>query len=106
MSCDCTVISGPALVVWRGYAFRTKGDVTINKETTLTPVTVDSAGVTDQRVNLVRHTINFTPSGTIDDINSLFADYAFATAERQPGQSLFKWSSLAITDINKINFLV
>jgi hypothetical protein len=98
MACDCTVISGPALVTWRGYSFRTKGDVTIAKETTLTPVTVDSAGVTDQRVNLVRHTIGFTPAGSVDDISSLFADFgASVTTERQPGQSLFKWSSLAIT---------
>jgi hypothetical protein len=97
MSCDCTVISGPALVGWRGYWFRSKGDVTITKETTLTPVTVDSAGVTDQRVNLVRHTIGFTPAGTLDDITTLFADYALVAAERQPGQSLFKWNSAAIT---------
>ena len=98
MSCDCTVISGPCLVGWRGGWFRSKGDVVITKETTLTPVTVDSAGITDQRVNTVRHTIGFTPSGTLTDISSLLADYvAPLTAERQPGQSLFKWSSLAIT---------
>jgi len=97
MSCDCTVISGPCLVGWRGYWFRSKGDVTITKETTLTPVTVDSAGVTDQRVNLVRHTIGFTPSGTITDFTSLFADYGIVSNERQPGQSLFKWASAAIT---------
>ena len=97
MACDCTVISGPALIGWRGYWFRSKGDVTITKETTLTPVTVDSAGVTDQRVNLVRHTIGFTPSGTVTDFTSLFADYGLVTNERQPGQSLFKWSSLTIT---------
>jgi len=97
MSCDCTVISGPCLVGWRGYWFRSKGDVVITKETTLTPVTVDSAGVTDQRVNLVRHTIGFTPSGTITDFTSLFADYGIVSNERQPGQSLFKWASAAIT---------
>jgi hypothetical protein len=95
MACDCTVISGPALVGWRGYWFRSKGDVTITKETTLTPVTVDSAGVTDQRVNTVRHTIGFTPSGTISDIEAILADYI--GSERQPGQSLFKWASAAIT---------
>jgi hypothetical protein len=95
MSCDCTVISGPALVGWRGYWFRSKGDVVITKETTLTPVTVDSAGVTDQRVNLVRHTIGFTPAGTLSDITTTLADYL--STERQPGQSLFKWASLAIT---------
>jgi hypothetical protein len=97
MSCDCTVISGPCLIGWRNYWYRSKGDVTITKETTLTPVTVDSAGVTDQRVNLVRHTIGFTPAGTVTDITNLFADYGVATDERQPGQSLFKWASLAIT---------
>ena len=98
MACDCTVISGPALVGWRGYWFRSKGDVTITKETTLTPVTVDSAGVTDQRVNTVRHTIGFTPSSSLSDTSSMLADYvAPLTAERQPGQSLFKWASAAIT---------
>lgn len=97
MSCDCETISGPALIVWRGYAARTKGDVTIAKETTLTPVVVDSFGTVDQRVNTVRHLISFTPSGTIDDIGAFLADYAFSTAERQSGQSLFKWASLAIT---------
>ena len=95
MSCDCTVISGPCLVGWRGYWFRSKGDVTITKETTLTPVTVDSAGVTDQRVNTVRHTVGFTPAGTLSDITSILADYL--STERQPGQSLFKWQSSAIT---------
>jgi hypothetical protein len=97
MSCDCETISGPALIIWRNYSCRTKGDVTIAKETTLTPVMVDSFGAVDQRVNTVRHLISFTPSGTIDDINAFLADYAFAVTERQPGQSLFKWSSLAIT---------
>jgi hypothetical protein len=31
------------------------------------------------------------------DIQTLFADYGVATNERQPGQSLFKWNSAAIT---------
>jgi hypothetical protein len=70
--------------------------VVINKETTLTPVTVDSAGITDQRVNLVRHTIQFTPSGMWDDISLLLNNFGVDT-EYQPGQSLFKWSSTAIT---------
>jgi hypothetical protein len=96
MSCDCTVISGPALVRWRGRSYRSQGDVVINKETTLTPVTVDSAGITDQRVNLVRHTIQFTPSGMFDDISLLLQNFGIDT-EYQPGQSLFKWSSTAIT---------
>jgi hypothetical protein len=95
MSCDCTVISGPCLIGWRNYWYRSKGDVTITKETTLTPVTVDSAGVTDQRVNTVRHTIGFTPAGTLSDITGILADYL--STERQPGQSLFKWASIAIT---------
>ena len=104
MACDCTVISGPALVGWRGYWFRSKGDVTITKETTLTPVTVDSAGVTDQRVNTVRHTIAFTPSGMIaqnetanTDFAILLNTYTSASTEPKPGQSLFKWDSAAIT---------
>lgn len=98
MSCDCTVISGPALVGWRGYWFRSKGDVVINKETTLTAVTVDSAGLTDQRVDLVRHTVQFTPSGTIDDLTSIFAGIGYGVgSEPQPGQSLFRWASAAIT---------
>jgi hypothetical protein len=97
MSCDCTVISGPALVGWRGYWFRSKGDVTITKETTLSPVTVDSAGITDQRVNLVRHTVSFTPSGTTDDLTKLLEPFAVGGGEPQPGQSLFKWASAAIT---------
>jgi len=97
MSCDCTVISGPALVGWRGYFFRSKGDVTITKETTLSPVTVDSAGITDQRVNLVRHTVSFTPSGTTDDLTKLLEPFAVGGGEPQPGQSLFKWASAAIT---------
>jgi hypothetical protein len=96
MSCDCTVISGPALVGWRGHWFRSQGDVTINKETTLTPVTVDSAGITDQRVNLVRHTVQFTPSGMWDDIALLLENFGVDN-EYQPGQSLFRWSSTAIT---------
>jgi hypothetical protein len=59
---------------------------------------VDSAGVTDQRVNTVRHTIGFTPAGTLSDISSILQDYgATVTTERQPGQSLFKWVSAAIT---------
>jgi hypothetical protein len=70
--------------------------VVINKETTLTPVTVDSAGITDQRVNLVRHTIQLTPSGMWDDISLLLKNFGVDT-EYQPGQSLFKWSSTAIT---------
>jgi hypothetical protein len=97
MSCDCTVISGPALVGWRGYWFRSKGDVTITKETTLSPVTVDSAGITDQRVNLVRYTIGFTPAGTTDDLTKLLESFAVGGGEPQPGQSLFKWASAAIT---------
>ncbi len=104
MSCDCTVISGPALVGWRGYWFRSKGDVTITKETTLTPVTVDSFGVTDQRVNTVRHSIAFTPSGMIaqnetanTDFAILLNTYTSASTEPKPGQSLFKWDSAAIT---------
>lgn len=104
MSCDCTVISGPCLVGWRGYWFRSKGDVTITKETTLTPVTVDSAGITDQRVNTVRHTIAFTPSGMIaqnetatTDFSILLNTYTSASTEPKPGQSLFKWDSAAIT---------
>jgi hypothetical protein len=97
MSCDCTVISGPALVGWRGYWFRSKGDVTITKETTLSPVTVDSAGITDQRVNLVRYTVSFTPSGTTDDLTKLLEPFAVGGGEPQPGQSLFKWASAAIT---------
>jgi len=104
MSCDCTVISGPALVGWRGYWFRSKGDVVITKETTLTPVTVDSFGVTDQRVNTVRHTVSFTPSGMIaqnetanTDFATLLNTYTSASTEPKPGQSLFKWDSAAIT---------
>ncbi len=105
MSCDCTVISGPCLVGWRGYWFRSKGDVVITKETTLTPVTVDSFGVTDQRVNTVRHTIAFTPSGMIaknesppaTDFSILIEPYADAATEPKPGQSLFRWDSTAIT---------
>jgi hypothetical protein len=104
MSCDCTVISGPALVGWRGYWFRSQGDVTINKETTLTPITVDSAGITDQRVNLVRHTVQFTPSGMVsaasaatNDLNTLLSRFTSAVTEPQPGQSLFRWDSLAIS---------
>jgi hypothetical protein len=104
MSCDCTVISGPALIGWRGYWFRSKGDVTITKETTLTPVTVDSLGVTDQRVNTVRHTVSFTPSGMIaqnetatTDFSTLLNTYTSASTEPKPGQSLFKWDSAAIT---------
>jgi hypothetical protein len=104
MSCDCTVISGPALVGWRGYWFRSKGDVVITKETTLTPVTVDSLGVTDQRVNTVRHTVSFTPSGMIaqnetanTDFATLLNTYTSASTEPKPGQSLFKWDSAAIT---------
>lgn len=96
MSCDCTVISGPALVKWRGRSYRSKGDVTITKETTLSPVTVDSAGVTDQRVNLVRHTIGFTPSGMWDDITTLLENFG-VDVDYQPGQSLFKWATTAIT---------
>lgn len=96
MSCDCTVISGPALVKWRGRSYRSKGDVTITKETTLSPVTVDSAGVTDQRVNLVRHTVSFTPSGMWDDITTLLENFG-VDVDYQPGQSLFKWASTAIT---------
>ena len=96
MSCDCTVISGPALVKWRGRSYRSKGDVTITKETTLSPVTVDSAGITDQRVNLVRHTVSFTPSGMWDDISTLLENFGVDT-DYQPGQSLFKWDSTAIT---------
>lgn len=96
MSCDCTVISGPALVKWRGRSYRSKGDVTITKETTLSPVTVDSAGVTDQRVNLVRHTVSFTPSGMWDDITALLENFGVDT-DYQPGQSLFKWATTAIT---------
>lgn len=96
MSCDCTVISGPALVKWRGRSYRSKGDVTITKETTLSPVTVDSAGVTDQRVNLVRHTISLTPSGMWDDITALLENFGVDT-DYQPGQSLFKWATTAIT---------
>lgn len=95
-SCDCTVISGPALVKWGAKSYRSKGDVTITKETTLTPVTVDSAGVTDQRVNLVRHTISFTPSGMWDDVSTLFEDFGIDT-EFQPGQSLFKWNTVNIS---------
>lgn len=97
MSCDCTVISGPALVGWRGYWFRSKGDVTITKETTLTPVTIDSAGITDQRVNLVRYTIGFTPSGTTDDLTKLLEPFAVGGSEPQPGQSLFKWQTVNIS---------
>jgi hypothetical protein len=95
-TCDCTVISGPCGIRWRGRFYRSQGDVVINKETTLTPVTVDSAGITDQRVNLVRHTIQFTPSGMWDDISLLLNNFGVDT-EYQPGQSLFKWSSTAIT---------
>jgi hypothetical protein len=104
MSCDCTVISGPALVGWRGYWFRSQGDVAINKETTLTPITVDSAGITDQRVNLVRHTVQFTPSGMVsaasaatNDLNTLLSRFTSAVTEPQPGQSLFRWDGTAIT---------
>ena len=96
MACDCTVISGPALVGWRGKWFRSKGDVTINKETTLTPVTVDSAGITDQRVNTVRHAVSFTPSGASAELYDILADYCTST-EYQPGQSVFKWANAAIT---------
>lgn len=96
MSCDCTVISGPCLVGWRGRWYRSKGDVTINKETTLSAVTVDSAGITDQRVDLVRHTIQFTPSGMWSDISLLLQNFGIDT-EYQPGQSLFKWATTAIT---------
>jgi len=94
--CDCTAISGPCLVRWGPRVYRSKGDVTITKETTLSPVTVDSSGVTDQRVNLVRHTISFTPSGMWDDITYLLEKFGVDT-EYQPGQSLFKWASAAIT---------
>ena len=98
MSCDCTVISGPALIGWRNYWFRSQGDVTINKETTLTPITVDSIGISDQRVNLVRHTIQFTPSGTLTDIQEIFAGFGGGeTNEPLPGQSLFRWAGVAIT---------
>lgn len=104
MSCDCTVISGPCLVGWRGYWFRSKGDVVITKETTLTPVTVDSLGVTDQRVNTVRHSIAFTPSGMIaqnetatTDFSVLLDPFTSASTEPKPGQSLFRWDSTAIT---------
>lgn len=104
MACDCTVISGPALIGWRGYWFRSKGDVTITKETTPTPVTVDSHGITDQRVNTVRHTVSFTPSGMIaqnetanTDFAILLNTYTSASTEPKPGQSLFKWDSAAIT---------
>ncbi len=104
MSCDCTVISGPALVGWRGYWFRSKGDVTITKETTLSPVTVDSAGITDQRVNLVRHTVSFTPSGmcatasaAVNDLTVLLSPFGDVASEPQPGQSLFKWQTVNIT---------
>ena len=97
-NCDCTVISGPALVHWRNYWFRSQGDVTINKETTLTPITVDSIGISDQRVNLVRHTVQFTPSGTLTDIQEIFAGFGGGeTNEPLPGQSLFKWAGIAIT---------
>ena len=102
--CDCTPISGPCLVYWGAYSFRSKGDVTITKETTLSPVTVDSAGITDQRVNLVRHTISFTPSGMTspvlapaNDLNAIFARFATAGFEPQPGQSLFKWQTVNIS---------
>ena len=71
--------------------------MTITKETTLSPVTVDSAGITDQRVNLVRHTISFTPAGTTDDLTKLLESFAVGGGEPQPGQSLFKWASAAIT---------
>lgn len=104
MSCDCTTISGPCLVIWKGYAMRSKGDVVITKETTLTPVTVDSVGVTDQRVNTVRHTIAFTPSGMIaknetatTDFSVLIEPFTDASTEPKPGQSLFRWDSTAIT---------
>lgn len=100
MSCDCTVISGPCLVGWQNYWTRTKGDVTITKETTLSPVTIDSAGITDQRVNLVRHTVSFTPAGTLSDMTVFLNKYALGSVgvvEPQPGQSLFKWATLAIT---------
>ena len=95
-NCDHTVISGPCGIRWRGRFYRSQGDVTISKETTLTPVTVDSAGITDQRVNLVRHTISFTPSGMWDDISLFMKNFGIDT-EYQPGQSIFKWSSASIT---------
>jgi hypothetical protein len=103
-TCDCTVISGPCGVHWGAYFFRSKGDVTITKETTLSPVTVDSFGVTDQRVNTVKHTISFTPSGMTspvlapsNDLNTIFARFATVGSEPQPGQSLFKWQTVNIT---------
>lgn len=99
-TCDCTVISGPAYITCpeAGTIF-VKGDITITAETTPTSITVDAYGETDKRVNSVRHTISFTPTGTRAEISSFLGRYADVASEYKPGQSMFGTTGASITAI-------
>lgn len=99
-TCDCTVISGPAYITCpeAGTIF-VKGDITITTETTPTSIMVDAYGETDKRVNSVRHTISFTPTGTRAEISSFLGRYADVASEYKPGQSMFGTTAASITAI-------
>ena len=99
-TCDCQVISGPAYITCpeAGTIF-VKGDIVITAETTPTSITVDAYGETDKRVNSVRHTISFTPTGTRSEISSFLGRYADVASEYKPGQSMFGTTGASITAI-------
>ena len=99
-TCDCQVISGPAYITCpeAGTIF-VKGDITITAETTPTSITVDAYGETDKRVNSIRHTISFTPTGTRAEISSFLGRYADVASEYKPGQSMFGTTGASITAI-------
>jgi hypothetical protein len=99
-TCDCQVISGPAYITCpeAGTIF-VKGDITITAETTPTSIVVDAYGETDKRVNSVRHTISFTPTGTRTEISGFIGRYADVATEYKPGQSMFGSTSANITAI-------
>lgn len=103
---DCVVIKGPALVYGGALtgipsmgtrAIRTRGDVTIRSEVTVTENAVDSVGVASRHVDLSRVVVEFEPSGTVGDAEVLLTRFAQTNTEPQPGQLLHAWRALTIS---------